>query len=115
MELPAEIESKLVDSGQDDPLNAAKVVIVQTGDKHGDDDNGCGDLYFALSNYEHEDDDRSDNMTAKNEDGNDLSLVYSERDASGCHQLDNDELAGLKFDSTEMAVPPPPVHCTGCI
>ena len=78
-------------------MAAAKVVIVQTGNNCGDDDDG-GDLYFALSNYEHEDEYRSDNVTAKNKDGNDLSLVYSKCDDSGCDELDDDKLAGLKID-----------------
>ena len=90
MEFPAEIESKPVDSGRDDPLHAAKVVIVQTGDNRGDDDDG-GDLYFTFSNYERGDDDRSDNMTSKNGNGDDFSLVFSECDESGCNELDDDE------------------------
>ena len=59
----------------------------QTGNNRGDDDDG-GDLYFTLSHYEREDDDdRSDKVTAKDEDGDDLSLVYSKCDESECDEL----------------------------
>ena len=100
MELvPAKIEWKPVDVGRDTPFHVAKVVIVQTGDNRGNDDDDGGDLCFALSHYEREDDDdRSDNVTAKDEDGNELSLVYSKCDELECDELDDDELAGLKID-----------------
>ena len=37
-------------------------------------------------------------MTAKNEDGDTVSLVYSKCDESECKELDDDELAGLLID-----------------
>ena len=98
MHLAATIECKPVGSCRDTPLDGTKVVIVQTGNNGDGNVNDGGDLYIAMSNYEQDKKDTSNNMTAKNEDGNDVSLVYSECDESGFNKLDDDELAGLAID-----------------